>query len=37
MFSQTHSQFIESINRLTKKVIENSDSFHNYYIDQDNI
>ena len=36
MFSQTHSQFIESINRLTKKVIENSDSFHNYYIDQDN-
>ena len=36
MFSQTHTQFIESINKITKKVIESTDSFNNYYIEQDN-
>ena len=36
MSSQTHTQFIESINRLTKQVIENTDSFNNYYLEQDN-
>lgn len=34
MFTETQSELIGSINKLTKKVIENSDSFHSYYIDQ---
>ena len=36
MYSETQTIFIDSINKLTKKVIENSDIFHNYYIEQNN-
>jgi hypothetical protein len=34
MFTETQTEFIGSINKLTKKIIENSQSFHSYYIDQ---
>jgi hypothetical protein len=36
MNSPTQSQFIEKINKLTKKVIENSETFHSYYIEENN-
>ena len=34
MFTETQTEVIGSINKLTKKIIENSESFHSYYIDQ---
>ena len=34
MYTETQTEFIGSINKLTKKIIENSQSFHSYYIDQ---